>query len=254
MMTSKSNIIDLGDLSTSLPTTSTGQYPKTQIGEWYYKLGNLTVSGFVGRENIAEVIGSKIAKSLGVKTVEYNLCDVIVTINGKKYKTIAVKSKHMDDFHTFGKVVDLTRNVYKSLYEVFSINDISAMVAIDGITGQTDRHINNIALDSYKNLILFDYGRSLLFDTDEELLYRWEDYNFVLYTNYKDFGMNIKSILPNLIYICLTNIDVQNIVQDTESEYNNLINKDGYKITKKYFNELSKMLKEDIELYEQEWN
>ena len=101
---------------------------------------------------------------------------------------------------------------------------------------------------------MFDYGRSLLFNTAEDLLYKWEDYDFVAFTDYRDFGLKLKDILPTLSFVNLRNLDIDNIVMDIHKAYNNLQYKSGYEISEKYFEEITKMLKRGVELYEQKWN
>ena len=245
---------NLGKISTQLNTTSAGQYPKCKINDMHYKLGNYTPLKFINRENIVEVIGSKISQELNINTIKYSLCDVTAEINNRTYKTIAVQSKHLKDFTTFGKIIDIRLDVLEQLHKIFTKEDISKMIAIDSIMEQKDRHINNIGLNTDKQLILFDYGRALLHDTEDFLLYKWQEYDFVGRTYYKDFGIRVDDIIEKILYIDLTKLDITSIVRQTKEEYAKCEYKQGYIIEDRYFYEIENMLKRGVELYEQKWH
>ena len=237
--------INLGELDLNSLGTTNGMYPKIQIGKFHYKLGDFSVDRFIGREVITEVIGRKLAQALGVCTFDYKIVDVECIIKGMAYKTLATESENYLNFYTYGSVYNPANDAVPQLISIIGSESFSKMVFLDGITEQKDRHINNVGL-SGNNLVLFDYGRSLMFDVHEDLLYRHEDYNFFKFTHYKDFNLSVKDLRKYMTDLDTDAVNIDAAVDEAEKMYNACLYKTEYIITKQYFREIRRMMKEGL--------
>ena len=138
----------------------------------YFKLGSFNSAyGFYGIEPILELINSRIGKILGINTLDYGLCNAIVNIEGKNYKTMVSYSYDYAD----GVTCISAENMYKQAMgrvknplQMFKLmgmtNEIYKMFIFDYVVCNLDRHGKNIDILAVESGNGVKYRIAPLFD------------------------------------------------------------------------------------------
>lgn len=175
--------------------TSGGQYPKCYNDGKYYKLGNITSAGFVGREVLNESVCSKLAKEIGINTVLYEITPVTAVVQGVSYRTISNVSDDVGRISTHAQYLTKIATPQET-QEFLGKEFFTKMKFLDAITMQEDRHENNYGFNNGKQ-ILFDYGRSLMFNYDDSLLLNYDNYDFAMDRRHWD-GTSLREVMDLL--------------------------------------------------------
>lgn len=191
--------------------SSGGQLLKWKIGDRYIKTSTLDKQSLKTKfmyESYAEVIASKLGRSLGLDIVDYSLCEVV--IDGS-ISTIAYESK---DFKTrgyieysFGKLMQEGKiplleygrlDGYKALLEnvgrTLKLNIqkyVDTLIVFDSLILNDDRHYGNFGFIGDRRglrvLPIFDNGNSLFCHKHiDEMEY---DSNLIQYLRFRPFSV-----------------------------------------------------------------
>lgn len=192
--------------------SSGGQLLKWKISDTYIKTSTLDKRNLEPKfmyESYAEVIASRIGQRLGLDTVKYKLCEVILDGN---IKTIACESKEFKPSGyrelTIAKLMLLGKlkkimigdlsgyeKIIKSIKSLFGVDIrkyIDTLLLFDSLILNTDRHFGNFGLmicnEDTKTITIFDNGNSLFCDKYiDDLKY---DERLIQYLRFRPFSMS----------------------------------------------------------------